>query len=65
MPSSTSTTPLDAEFPREIGVRGEVHRLAMDGNRDPRPEPAVHLAHFVAARMAGDVDEPLAVGDDP
>ena len=49
---------------REVGMRREMHRLAMDRHGDLRPEPAIHLAKLVAARMAGDVDQRVAVGDD-
>ena len=34
------------------------------GIDDARPHPAVHLLHLGAARMAGDVDQMRAVGDD-
>ena len=48
----------------KLGVLGQMQRLAMGGNGDARPRPVVHLAQLAAARMAGDVDEVRAVGDD-
>ena len=48
----------------EFGMLGEMQRLAMRGDEDFRPHPADHVAQFVAPRMAGDVNEMGAVGDD-
>ena len=41
-----------------------MRRLAMDGNEDLRTDPLVHLLQFVAARMAGNMHQRIAVGDD-
>ena len=43
---------------------GEMQRLAMHRDDDLRPDPADHVAQFGAPRMAGDVNEMGAVGDD-
>ena len=45
-------------------LRDQMRRLAMHGNADLRPRPFIHLAQLVAARMAGDVDQRVAVLDD-
>ena len=45
-------------------MRVQVTGLAVDRHRDLRFDPAVHLLHLVAARVAGDVDEVIAFGDD-
>ena len=37
--------------------------LAVDRDRDLRPDPAVHLLQLVAAGMARDVDEVVDLGD--
>ena len=54
----------DALGVRESDVLGQMHRLAMRRNGDLRLQPGVHLREFGAARMAGDMDEMGAVGDD-
>ena len=54
----------DAGRARELGVLGEMQRLAMHRNGDARAHPAVKLRHLGAARMAGDVHQMGAVGDD-
>ncbi len=53
-----------AGFAGQFGMLGKMQRLAMRRNEDFRPHPADHVAQFIAPRMAGDVDEMGAVGDD-
>ena len=53
----------DAGRARELGVLGEMQRLAVHRDRDARAHPAVKLLHLGAARMAGDVHQMGAVGD--
>ena len=43
---------------------GQMQRLAVNRDQQLRAHPCDHVAQFVAARMAGDVDEMGAVGDD-
>ena len=52
-----------AHLLRQALVRVQVARLAMHRHRDLRLDPAVHLLELVAAGMAGDVDEMVALGD--
>ena len=54
----------DAGRARELGVLGEMQRLAVHRNGDARLHPAIKLRHLGAARMAGDVHQMRAVGDD-
>ena len=54
----------DARGARELGVLGEMPRLAVHGDGDARLHPAVHLLQLLAAGMAGDVHQRVAVGDD-
>ena len=49
---------------RQFGVLEQMQRLAMHRDQQLRPHPGNHVAQFVAARMAGDMDEMGAVGDD-
>ena len=49
---------------REPRLLGQVPRLAVDRNDDLGPDPIVHLDQLGPARMAGDVDMRLALGDD-
>ena len=42
----------------------QVAGLAVDRDGDLRPDPAVHLLHLVAARVARHVDEVIVLGDD-
>ena len=53
-----------ARGPRQLGVLEQMQRLAVHGDQELRTHPGNHVAQFVAARMAGDVDEMGAVGDD-
>ncbi len=53
-----------AGLAREIRMLGQVQRLAMRRDQDLRLHPGDHVAQFVAARMAGDVHQMRAVGDD-
>ena len=43
---------------------GEMPRLPVHGDGDARLHPAVHLLQLLAAGMAGDVHQRVAVGDD-
>ena len=54
----------DAHLARQLGLRLQVARLAVHGDDDLRPHPAVHLAQLVAPRMPGDVHQRLVVGED-
>jgi len=54
----------DALGAGEIGVFGEMQRLAVRRHGDLRLQPIVELSDLGAARMAGNVDEMGAVGDD-
>ena len=47
-----------------FGVLEQMQGLAMHGDQKLRTDPGDHVAQLVAARMAGDVDEMGAVGDD-
>ena len=49
---------------RELRVLLQMPRLAVHGDGDLRPHPAVHLLQLLAARMAGDVHQRIAIGDD-
>ena len=49
---------------RKLGVLRQMPRLAVHGDGDARLHPAVHLRQLLAARMAGDVHQRVAVGDD-
>ena len=49
---------------RQRGMFGQMQRLAMGRNEDFRPDPADHVEQFGAPRMAGDVHQMGAVGDD-
>ena len=49
---------------RQLGMLEQMQRLAMHRDQQLRPHPGDHVAQFVAARMAGDVDQMGAVGDD-
>ena len=44
-------------FLGQLGMGGQVARLAMDRNGDARPHPLIHRDQLVAGRMAGDMDE--------
>ncbi len=46
----------DADVLRQIGVLGQVTAHAVGRYGDLRPRPGVHLAQFLAARVARDVD---------
>ena len=48
----------------ELGMFGKMQGLAMGRDQDFWPYPADHVEELGAARMAGDVDQMGAVGDD-
>ena len=50
--------------PGEGGMLAQVQRLAMRRHGDPGPQPGVHFGKLRPARMAGDVHQRVAVGDD-
>ena len=54
----------DASAAAELGVLGKMQRFAMGRDQDFWPHPGDHVEEFGAARMARDVDEMGAVGDD-
>ncbi len=54
----------DAEAARERGVLGHVQRLAVHRDQDLRAHPADHVLELGEPRMAGDVHQMGAVGDD-
>ena len=49
---------------RQRGVLGQMQRLAMNRDQRSAAAPRDHVAQFVAARMARDVHEMRAIGDD-
>ena len=55
---------LDLAFPGEMGMGGEMARLAMHRDRDARPDHLIHAGQLVARRMARDMDEMIRLGDD-
>ena len=57
----TSGTPALA---RQRGMLGQVQGLAMGRNQDLRPHPADHVVQLGAARMAGHMNQMIAIGDD-
>ena len=54
----------DAGRRHQRALRHQMRRLAMHRNADLRPRPFIHLAQLVAARMAGDMHQRIAVLDD-
>src|SRR6516164_2907774 len=49
---------------RELGMLVQMQCFAMNRDQELRPGPGDQIAQFVAARMAGDMDQMGAVGDD-
>ncbi len=62
-PLRTLTHLADAGSTRELGMLGQMPRLPVHGDGDARANPAVHLLELLAPRMAGDVDQRVAVGE--
>ena len=58
---STSFTPAARA---SLACSERCRRLAVHGDGDARLHPGVHLLQLLAARMAGDVHQRVAVGDD-
>ena len=50
----------DAVLPAERGVGFEMRRLAVDRHQRLRLQPVVEPLQFLAARVAGGVDQPVA-----